>query len=55
VDGVKRIPPELQPIIVAGDVTWLVDLLAGNLAKRSSKSLAVYREHVKDTVGAPNE
>lgn len=45
-------PNEPLPIVIEADVLWLVELIAGDLAKGYDGDAAVYREHVHDVIGA---
>jgi predicted GNAT superfamily acetyltransferase len=40
------------PVVIDADVAWLVELIAGDLAKGYDGDAAVYREHVHDVIGA---
>ena len=48
-------PPLRDPqpqFVNDADVAWLVDILAGDLAKGYDTDPAIYLEHVHDVVGA---
>jgi hypothetical protein len=44
--------PNLVPIFNETDVAWIVDIVAGDLAKGHDTNPAIYREHVHDVIGA---